>query len=47
MIMHSKEVLHIMENTKMINQNYEKQIKMNLSKMAELYKNKFTNKVYL
>ena len=31
----------------MINQNYEKLMKMNLTKMAELYKNQSTNKTYL
>lgn len=31
----------------MIDQNYEKLIKMNLTKMAELYKNQSTNKTYL
>ena len=42
MIMHSLEVLHIMEDIEMINQNYEKLMKMNLTKMAELYKNQST-----
>ena len=31
----------------MINQNYEKLMKMHLTKMAELYKNQSTNKAYL
>ena len=31
----------------MINQNYEKLIKLNLNKMAELYKEQSSNKIYM
>lgn len=40
-------MLHITGDTEMINQNYEKLMKMHLTKMAELYKNQSTNKAYL
>ena len=36
-----------MEDIEMINQNYEKLMKMNLTKMAELYKNQSTARLFL
>lgn len=45
--MHLYAVHHIMEELIMINQNYEKLMKMNLIKMAENYKNQATDKAYL
>ena len=36
-----------MEERTVINQNYEKLIKLNLNKMAELYKEQSSNKIYM
>ena len=38
---------NILEERTVINQNYEKLIKLNLNKMAELYKEQSSNKIYM
>jgi len=40
-------VENILEERTVINQNYEKLIKLNLNKMAELYKEQSSNKIYM